>query len=454
MIADDEALSREVLSGALRTLGYECDLARDGAEAWERYQREPYDVIVSDWKMPERDGLELCRAVRELAHDRYSYFILLTATGGDENLRLAIEAGVDDYLTKPLEPNALEIRLKVAARISQLHRANADATARIETLEAQTVASGAADGLIGESAGMVEVFRRVRLAAEREVSVLITGESGTGKELIARALHRQSARADRPFLAVNCAAIPETLLESELFGHVRGAFTGADRDKVGLFEAASGGTLFLDEIGDVPLAVQVKLLRVLQEREVTRIGRTESVPVDVRLVTATNRDLAQRVVDEEFRRDFFYRIRVFEVAIPPLRARREDIPPLVDHFRERLNEKFQRSIEHVEDGAMKCLLDYPWPGNVRELENAMEYAFVVAEGTGVRKDDLPPEVIDPSLHPADFLPEPVLTDDQKAERDAIREALEGSSGNRTEAAAALGYSRVTLWKKMRRYRID
>ncbi len=454
LIVDDEPIGREVLARALDSLGIAFDAAEDGAEAWTRFDAAPYDVVISDWRMPEVDGLELCRRIRSRAGDRYPYFILLTASGSADDVRPAIELGVDDFLNKPLDVATLDVRLRVAERISRLRHEHDAARARIATLEAQTTTPGAELGLIGDGDAIRQVARRLSLAAKNDIDVLVVGESGTGKELAARALHALSGRAARPFLAINCAAIPETLLESELFGHVKGAFTGADRDKVGLFEAASGGTLFLDEIGDVPPMVQVKLLRVLQEREVTRVGESTPRAIDVRLVTATNRDMAKLVVDDKIRRDFFFRIRVFEVRMPPLRERRSDIPELVDHFRCACNERHDMAIESVDDDAIRAMMNYPWPGNVRELQNAIQHAFIVADGTTITADHLPPEVLDPSLYPGGLLPAPTWTPEQEAERDEIVAALEATDWNRTAAATRLGVSRVTLWKKMRRFAIE
>jgi len=321
-------------------------------------------------------------------------------------------------------------------------------------LEEQTGARGAFEGLVGKSERMQEVFRHLRLAAQTDVIVLLTGESGTGKELAARAIHSRSARREKPFLAVNCSALPETLLESHLFGHVKGAFTGADRDKAGLFEAADGGTLFLDEIGDVSPLLQLKLLRVLQEREIQRVGESRSRRVDVRIVTATNQDLARRVGDGTLREDFYYRIKVFEITLPPLRKRREDISLLLDRFLDRLGGERGRTVGSVAEDARKQLLDYPWPGNVRELVNAVEYALIIMDGDRLELAHLPPEIRDPSLRRPELMPEPLLTPEEEDERRAIEEALEASNGSRTEAAAALGISRVTLWKKIRRYGVE
>ena len=309
-------------------------------------------------------------------------------------------------------------------------------------------------GLVGESPVMIEVHRRVCLAADSEVTTLITGESGTGKEIAARAIHHLSDRSDKPFVAVNCSALSEAILESELFGHVEGAFTGAIRSRRGVFESAEGGTLFLDEIGDVSPALQVKLLRVLQEREIKRVGGDESVPVDVRLITATNRDLDQRVAEGSIRDDFYYRIRVFEVRMPPLRERVDDIPDLVYHFIERIAQEQRRPSCAIAVDALGALVQYPWPGNVRELRHAIEHAMVIQKGPNLGLLDLPDHVRGVGRTPPAGLLEPGLKAKQVAERLRIIEALDAHDWNRTRTAESLSVSRVTLWKKMRRYRID
>ncbi|MCA9062237.1 MAG: sigma 54-interacting transcriptional regulator [Planctomycetaceae bacterium] len=320
---------------------------------------------------------------------------------------------------------------------------------------------------------MQEVFRRLRLAAQSEVTVFISGESGTGKELAAGAIHSVSSRRDGPFIAVNCSAIPETLLESELFGHVKGAFTGAVRDKIGVFEAAEGGTLFLDEIGDVSPLLQLKLLRVLQEREIRRVGDDGTTRVDVRLVTATNRDLRQLIQAGEFREDFYYRIHVFEIALPALRQRREDIPLLAEHFIHSLSKTRSAAVTGIARDALHQMLDYDWPGNVRELRNAIEHAFVTVQGDRVTLFDLPIEIREwgrrPAPHPVTVAYESTeprtvqskkkalparktqLSAKEREERQRIIDALEETGGNKTAAARQLGFSRVTMWKKTRRY---
>ncbi|MBI2875883.1 MAG: sigma 54-interacting transcriptional regulator [Candidatus Tectomicrobia bacterium] len=325
---------------------------------------------------------------------------------------------------------------------------------KIALLEEQAKSRSAFHRLVGKSAPMQEVFRRLRLAAQSEVTVLLTGESGTGKELAAGAIHSLSARKDRPFIGVNCSAIPETLLESELFGHVKGAFTGAVRDKVGIFQAAEGGTLFLDEIGDVSPLLQLKLLRVLQEREIRRVGDDRPSKTNVRLITATNKDLGSLMASGAFREDFYYRIRVFEIALPPLRERREEIPLLVEHFVTEFRQSLGKPVEGITRDALQGMMDYPWPGNVRELRNAIEHAFVTAEGDHLTLLDLPLEIRNPRVRPAKSHPEPPLSPQDRAERLRIEEALRKSQGNRTEAAKYLKISRVTLWKKIRRLGIE
>ncbi len=327
---------------------------------------------------------------------------------------------------------------------------------KIEVLERQTATGFVFEELIGNSPAMQQIFRQLKLAADSDVTVLLTGESGTGKELAARAIHRQSARHRKPFMAINCAAIPAELLESELFGHAKGAFTGASSDRAGLFEVAHGGTLFLDEIGDVSPATQVKLLRVLQEREIRRLGETSPRAVDVRLVTATNRDLMQLVNSEKLREDFYYRIHVFAIRLPPLRERRADIPLLVEHFIRQLSEQGKRSpdaprIDGIARDTLDVLTEYHWPGNVRELRNAIEHASVLACGDRLSYFDLPPQVrgvANAALVGAG------LTSQQSEEKNRIEQALRQVGGNRTKAATVLGTSRVTLWKKISRYGIE
>jgi len=316
---------------------------------------------------------------------------------------------------------------------------------RVVQLEEQVRTRTGFERLVGKSAPMQEVYRKLRLAAQSDVTVLLTGESGTGKELAASAVHSLSDRKAKPFVAVNCSAIPEALLESELFGHTKGAFTGAVRDKIGLFQAADGGTLFLDEVGDMSPALQVKVLRALQEREVRRVGDERSTKVDVRIIAATNRDLSQMVAAGKLREDFYYRIRVFEIVLPPLRDRREDIPLLVRHFLATFAAGGTGRARGIGGEALRRLMNYSWPGNVRELENAIEHCLVTAGGAAITPADLPDQV-NPKCPP-----ESLLKPEEYAERERVQAALEGAGWNQTKAAAVLGISRVTVWKKMRRF---
>lgn len=326
------------------------------------------------------------------------------------------------------------------------------ANEKIAVLARQSSTGLGFEELIGDSAAMREVFRQLRIAADSDVTVYITGESGTGKELAARAIHAQGNRRSKPFLAVNCSAIPEPLLESELFGHVKGSFTGATADKLGLFETADGGTLFLDEIGDVSPAIQVKLLRVLQEREIRRVGDTRTRSVDVRLITATNKDLKELVASGQIREDFFYRIHVFEVRMPPLRERREDIPLLVDRFVQEVCTR-NGNVDGIARDTLDVLEAYHWPGNVRELRNAIERACAAATGDRITYLDLPVDIRQPGGL-RDREANGTLTDPEAEERKRIVEALRQTGGNRTKAAVLLGTSRVTLWKKIGKYSID
>lgn len=325
---------------------------------------------------------------------------------------------------------------------------------KIQVLEEQARSRDSFQQMIGRSSVMQEVYRRVRLAAQGDVPVLLTGESGTGKELAARAIHALSGRKDKPFFAINCSAIPETLIESELFGHVKGAFTGAIRDKAGVFQAAEGGTLFLDEIGDTSPLLQLKLLRVLQESEIRRVGDEKSIKVDVRFITATNKDLKRALTTGAMREDFFYRIRVFEIPLPALRERREDLSLLVSHFLAEGSKVYHRSINEISQDGMQQMLKYSWPGNIRELRNAIEHAFVTADGDCLTVLDLPPEIrTTASPSPAASIKE-TLTPEQQAERDGILDALRETRGSKTKAARLLGYSRVTLWKKLQQFGIQ
>lgn len=371
LIADDEANIRRVLEALLQKKGYTVLTAENASKALEIAQRETIDLLISDLIMPDMNGVDLLKRVKAL--QPHCALLMITAYG---TIRTAVEAmrmGAYSYITKPFDLDEIEATVKKALDDHGL--VSEGGTARREVRRATTKATH----IIGKAPKVVELMRLLDRVADSRATVLIRGESGTGKELVARAVHERSARARKPFIAVSCAALPETLLESELFGHERNAFTGAAAQKPGRFELADQGTLFLDEVADIPPPLQVKLLRVLQEREFERIGGTKTLKVDVRLVAATNRDLEKLVADGQFRDDLYYRLQVIQLVIPPLRERKEDIPALVNHFLARYNRENGRKLREVDPEAMALLMGYRYPGNIRELENAIERAVVMAE---------------------------------------------------------------------------
>ena len=377
LVVDDDAAMRQMLAALFRDEGHAVAEAGSAAEALERAREVEFDAVLSDIRMPGRTGVELVGELRRLRPQ--TPVVLMTAFGSIDSAVEAIRAGAFDYITKPFEPDAVLLTLERALA----HRALEEENRRLRRAVDRTASFGE---LIGESEAMREIFALIKKVARGRSSVLITGESGTGKEVVARTLHYHGARADKPFIPINCTAIPEGLLESELFGHVRGAFTGAHTSKRGLFEKAGGGTLFLDEIGDLGLGLQSKLLRVLQDREIRPVGGTQSVPVDVRIVAATNKDLEQAMAAGSFREDLYYRLAVIPIHIPPLRERPEDIPPLVDEYLRRHSDGAVRS---VSPAAMARLRAQPWRGNARELENLIERAVTLTESAEIDVADLP-----------------------------------------------------------------
>lgn len=452
LVVEDDTISRKIVAAVVSELGHECVEAADGAQGWEYFQDQSFDVVISDWFMPTIDGLELCSRIRQIQSDRYVYFILLTVAQQDGHALEAMENGVDDFLQKPLDPNELRVRFVVAQRITRLQQRVAENAKRLSVLEEQTRSRTTFAEMVGTSHSMQEIFRLLRLAGEADVSVLIQGESGTGKELAARAIHSLSSRASQPFITVNCAAVPDSVLESELFGHVKGAFTDAYRDKTGLFELAHRGTIFLDEIGDVSPLLQKKLLRVLEEKKLRPVGAENERQLDVRVVAATNRKLEAAVEAGEFRQDLYYRIRVFPVQLPPLRERRDDLPLLVEHFLGQQRNATGKAVMDVEPAALRLILDHDWPGNIRELRNAIEHGFVTVTGETLLVQDLPAEIrgTQPALQ--SFPPRSDTETDREAER--VIAAVKRCAGNRTKAARELGISRVALWKKIRKLGIE
>jgi DNA-binding NtrC family response regulator len=442
LIADDEKNMRWVLSQALEAEGYEVFEAADGKEALTAVAEHEPEVVILDHKMPAPDGMEVLRRLRSKGH-RFPV-IMLTAHGNVQTAVEAMKAGANEYLTKPFDLDELKLSIEKALKVEAL-------AAEVDRLREELERDWDVEGIVAVDPAMLELLSSVEKVAPTGATVMVYGESGTGKELVARALHRLSPRASKPFISISAGALPETLLESELFGYEKGAFTGAMTAKPGRFEMANGGTLFLDEIGDISAAVQVKLLRVLQERTFERLGGTRSIEVDVRVVAATNRDLQQLIADGTFREDLFYRLNVVPLTIPPLRKRPADIPALVAHFLD----KFGAGSRTISSQAMEALVAYQWPGNVRELENTVERITILSHGEVIEADDLPAEVragvgiVDAGSR-CFVLPEAGI-DLEETELDLIRQALERAGASTPKAAKLLGLTTKTLEARMERY---
>jgi DNA-binding NtrC family response regulator len=443
LIVDDEPAARTTLAILLRKRGHRVVQAEGARAASKALAETAFDLVVTDLRMPDGDGLEVLRAAR--AHCPEAAVILLTAYAGWESAKEAMRLGAFDYFEKGKEPDEFLHRVDKALEENGLRREN-------ENLRRQVRERYSLPGIIAHSKEMQQVLELVMRVAPTDATVLIQGESGTGKEVIAKAIHHASPQANGPFVAVNCGALPEPLLESEIFGHVKGAFTGATAHKKGLFEEAHDGTFFLDEIGDMPLTLQVKFLRALQEGEVRRLGSNQATTVNVRVLAATNRDLAQLMQQGKFRDDLYYRLNVISVVLPPLRERREDIPALAEHFLGRFGQKQGRPLR-LAATAMERLLRYPWPGNVRELENAMERTAILARNDPIGPDELPPHI----AAGAPLGPAPVLPGEQtlaEVEKNHILQTLERCGWNHSRAAEALDIGRTSLWRKLRDYQIE
>jgi len=440
LVVDDEASQRELVSGYLKKQGFEVFTAAGGESALELFRQAPMELILTDQRMPGLSGLDLLKAAREINPE--TQVIVMTAYGSVETAVEAMRDGAADYVAKPL--NLDELRQKIQ-RIVEQHRLYAENRALREELKSRH----RIEGIIGESGQMVEVISLVQRVAASEATVLIRGESGTGKELIAKAIHYASPRAARPLVRVNCAALPENLLESELFGHEKGSFTGAISTRKGRFELADTGTLFLDEIGDLPLHLQAKLLRVLQEREFERVGSSQPIKVNVRILSATHRDLESLMRAGQFRDDLYYRLNVVTILVPPLRERRQDLPPLMDHFLKLFAAKNGKSLRGFSRAARDALLRYDYPGNVRELENLLERAVVLCRGDVIDRGDLPLILDDPdALSEAQTQLTAAVED---LERRMIREALKRANGVQTRAAELLGVTERALRYKLKKY---
>ncbi len=447
LVVDDEENIRLVLRTLLKKHGYEVEVAEEGEGALRALDAFDPDVILTDVRMPRMGGLDLLAALKAKQHT--ATVIVMSAYGNVDLAIEAMKAGAYDYVSKPFKPDEVVLALRKAEERETLRREN-------RALKEQIHKENQFESILAKSREMLEIFRTIAKIADFKTTVLITGESGTGKELVARAIHARSSRRGAPFVAVNCGAIPENLLESELFGHRKGAFTDAGADRRGLFEEANGGALFLDEIGELPMTLQVKLLRVLQDETIRRLGDTKDVKVDVRIITATHRDLAADVKAERFREDLLYRINVLPIHIPPLRSRREDVNLLIDHFISRNNARLGTRIRGLSTEARKQMLEYAWPGNVRELENTIERAMVLAETDVLQGGDLPERIRD-ALDPVQVRLASgelsIKTTTAAIEQILIRRALQKTKGNRTRAAGLLEISHRALLYKIKDYKI-
>jgi len=443
LIVDDDPNFIKMIQYNLQKEDYAVDLASRGEEALQKVKEEMPELVFLDIKMPGLDGIEVLKQIKLL--DRNVPVIMISGQGDIETAVEAMKAGAYDFISKPFEPNELLIKARNALKNRQLLE-------EVGTLKFELEKKYQFENMIGKSPKMQKVFGEIENVLNSEVTVLIQGESGTGKELVAKAVHYNGFRKDRPFVVVNCAAIPETLLESELFGYERGAFTGALERKIGKFEKADGGTIFMDEIGEMPPATQAKLLRVLQEREIERLGGNDKIKVDVRIISATNKNLKEEVAAEKFREDLYYRVAVFPIYVPALREHREDIPLLIAHFLKVYNERAGKGVKSVSEKAMEVLMNYAWPGNIRELENVIERAVVLIKDSTIEPEHLPRELRAAALGKRGGGGGEILSLD-KLEENAVREAIAATAGNISQAAKKLGIGRATFYRKVKKYGI-
>ena len=448
LVVDDENEALVLMKELFEQNGYRTLTANDGEIALQLVEEEQPDIIVSDIVMPNMDGMTLLKKVKETNPD--IAVIMVTANGAIENAVDAMKMGAKDYILKPFRLNEVLTKVQNLARLRMLEIEN-------QALRKEVRKKYNFDKIIGKTPIMTELFQRVEAVAPTPSTVLIRGENGTGKELIAHAIHYNSTRAKGPLVKVNCGVLSEGVLESELFGHVKGAFTGAHRDKMGRFEMAHGGTIFLDEIGDISLNMQVKLLRVIQEKEFERVGGNETIKVDVRIIAATNRNLEEAIAEKKFREDLYYRLNVIPIVVPPLRERKDDIPLLVDYFIKKFNTDFNKSIQGVDEEALQALMAYDWPGNIRELENVLERAIVLSRSDILTVKDFPETIGVQKRQNNHFsyvegqqLNELV----EEFEKTIIEQALEKYNGNKLRTAEKLGIHRSTFMSKLKKYGIN
>jgi two-component system NtrC family response regulator len=447
LVVDDEDAQRQVINDVLVRARYEVAQAGGRTEAVTQIEKDRLDLIITDLKMDDGTGIDVLREAKRLSPE--TEVIVMTAYGSIENAVEAMRQGAYDYITKPFDRDVLLVSVQKAIEHKQLRQENRELRELVET-------RFALGNIVGASQGTQKLFRLIEKSIPVSSTVLIQGESGTGKELVARSIHFNGPRKKSPFVAVNCAAIPENLIESELFGHEKGAFTGAIQTKKGKFEVADGGTIFLDEIGDMSMDLQAKLLRVLQEMKIERVGGTELIPVDVRVISATNKNLEQEVGKGNFREDLFFRLNVLVLDIPPLRERVEDIPPLIEHFKKKLSEKFQRKYPALDSTVIDRFMAYHWPGNVRELENTLERLLVVTDKDKIEQSDLPQNLLFPQRVAQQlegfYLPEDGLQIED-VEKKLICEALTRTSGHILNASKLLGMTYKTLQYRIKKYDI-
>ncbi|ABR49393.1 two component, sigma54 specific, transcriptional regulator, Fis family [Alkaliphilus metalliredigens QYMF] len=443
LIVDDEKNMRWAMKKALKTEDYQVFEAANGQEGVEKFQELQPDLVLLDLKMPVMDGLEALQKMKGI--DEHIPVIMITAHGTTESAVEAMKLGAIDYISKPFDIEELKIVIHKALQVKGLQD-------KVDYLK-EELQSQTGKTIIGKSEKMEAILNIVDRVAQTNATILILGESGTGKEVIANAIHYNSGRREGPYIKVNCGAIPENLIESELFGYEKGAFTGATNRKIGKFERAKNGTIFLDEIGDLNLNMQVKLLRVLQEKEFERVGGNENIQADVRVIAATNRDLYKMVEEERFREDLFYRLNVIPIELPALRERQEDIPLLIEYFIDKYSSEIGRKNMTIDDEAKEKLISYQWRGNIRELENVIERMLILSAGNVISKENLPPEILREKIPTKDFaLPDEGLSIDD-LEKDLIKQALERTNHNQTKAAQLLGMSRHTLLYRIEKYNL-
>ncbi len=452
LVVDDEESIREFLEIMLKKEGYEVTTAVDGAEGKEFIQKKTFDLVISDLQMPRLNGLELLKYSKENYPDLT--FMMITAFGTTESAVEAMKLGAYDYITKPFKIDEVRLNISNALRTQNLEVEN-------RVLRKELKATYSFQSIVGNSESMHKIFDLIKRVSQAPSNVLITGESGTGKEVVAKAIHFNGPLKDKPFVTINCGAIPEALMESEMFGHKKGSFTSAIADKAGLFETANGGTLFLDEVGELPLTIQVKLLRAIQERVIRRVGANDDIKIDVRIIAATNRNLEKMVDDGSFRQDLYYRLNVIQIQLPSLRQRKDDIPLLINHFIKKFNERMARSIQGVSQEALELLMKYDFPGNIRELENLVERTMALESGSIILPESLPPIVSTPrgpkvaSSHEIIVTPEGLDIDKVlgQIEKELLVKAIHVAGGTKKRAARILKISSRSMRYRCEKYNL-